>query len=110
MMIKILITVFSAIALFRVGQRFKEKQISARELLLWGIFWASVVGIGWYPEIMNRAADMIGVGRGVDVAIYFALLLIFYILFRLLVRLEKMERNITKIVRRIALDRKKDNN
>jgi hypothetical protein len=43
------------------------------------------------------------VGRGVDLVIYISVLILFYLIFRTLVRLDKIEKDITKIVREVAL-------
>ncbi len=62
-----------------------------------------VGGVGVYPQVASWLAIALGVGRGADAIVYVALLALFYILFRIFTRIERIERNITSMVREIAL-------
>jgi len=59
------------------------------------------------PDTASYFAKLLGIGRGVDLAIYLALIVLFYLQFRLMVRLEKNNREITKLTREKALEDKK---
>jgi len=48
-------------------------------------------------------AILLGVGRGVDTAMYLSLLLIFYLQFRSFAKIEDMDRQLTRVVRANAL-------
>ncbi len=48
-------------------------------------------------------AHLLGIGRGADMVMYLGLILIFYLLFKVYVRLEQMDREITQIVRAVTL-------
>jgi len=62
------------------------------------------------PQATSWLAELVGVGRGVDVAIYLSVVILFYLTFRLFVRLEKIEHNITLLVREMELkDRRPEN-
>ncbi|MFH1712743.1 MAG: DUF2304 domain-containing protein, partial [Candidatus Jacksonbacteria bacterium] len=50
------------------------------------------------------AANWAGIGRGVDLIIYLSLIFLFSALFFILVRLERLERDVTKIVRKRTLE------
>ena len=84
--------------------RCAKKQISIWLFLLWTALWAGVVVVALYPILINRLADWVGVGRGVDLMIYLALGIIVYILFRQQVRLGKQEKDLAKIVQVKAID------
>jgi hypothetical protein len=73
-------------------------------MFFWIIFWMVVGVIVLYPGITSFFAQMVGVGRGADLVIYLSIILIFYIIFQLTVKIEKIERNITKIVRTVAIN------
>ncbi len=102
MLIQIILSLFVLFALFNVWQRFRNKEISAVALFFWVIFWAVVVLVVWRPGLSTELANFLGVGRGADLLFYLSIALLFYLIFRLTVKMEKMERNITKIVREIA--------
>ncbi|MFA5134756.1 MAG: DUF2304 family protein [Patescibacteria group bacterium] len=103
MAIKILIILFTVFALSRVFLRFREKHVTLIEFLLWSVLWIGIAVAAVLPQTTTIIADMLGVGRGVDAVIYLALLVLFYGMFRLYVKMEHIEREITQIVRRVAL-------
>ncbi len=92
----------------RVGVRFRKKDITLKEALFWSLLWLGVALVVLYPKLTDRLASAIGLqsAKGIDLVVYLAVALVFYLVFRLFVRLEKMERIITKVVRAAAL---KDN-
>ena len=81
-----------------------KKQISLWLFLLWTALWVGVVLIAVYPVIINRLADLVGIGRGVDLIIYLALGVVAYILFKQQVRLGKQEKDLAKMVQTKAVD------
>jgi hypothetical protein len=62
-----------------------------------------------FPEITNIAANKVGVGRGADLITALAIIAILYAIFKLFIRLEKIERDITELVRKLASRKEKDN-
>jgi len=104
MLIQILITIFIVFALAFLLKRFRKAEIKMAEFLGWGIFWV-VAGIAvWVPNFLTLLANILGIGRGADLVLYVSVVVVFYLIFRIYVRIEKMERNITKVVRDKAID------
>ena len=73
---------------------------------MWTLFWLGAGTVVVRPDLLSRLADFVGVGRGVDLAIYVIILVMMYVIFRMWVRLYVMESHITTLVRHIALDDK----
>jgi len=65
---------------------------------LWLIFWLFVAAINVFPIIVNRLADWLGVGRGVDLLIYLSIIAIFYFISQLWLKTKKIENKLSKIV------------
>ncbi len=86
--------------------RFRNKELTRVQFLFWLLVWILAGLLVIDPGIPQGIADRIGVGRGVDLVMYGALLFLFYCTFRLFLHLERIERDITKIVRHIALSEK----
>lgn len=90
-----------------------KKRIGANEFVFWLIFWILaalfIIAIRWIDKLVAGIGFS---GTGIEVLIYVAVVVLFYLNFRLRLKLEKTEKNVTKIVRKIALDEedKKDNN
>jgi hypothetical protein len=110
MTIKILISFFVLFALSRAVLRYRDKSFGLFALLFWVFLWSGVLFFVWYPRASDLIASAVGVGRGVDVLIYFSVVALFYGIFRMYVKLEFIEHEITSLVRRLALEDKKRSN
>lgn len=106
MIIKIILLAFIGFAGFKLVKRHREGAISTRWFLLWLVFWIGAAVVITLPQISQRLAELVGLGRGVDLALSVAVLVLYYIVFRLMVRIERMERNISKIVEELAIREK----
>jgi hypothetical protein len=105
--IQVMALVFVTFAASRAVLRAKDKKITFFELFFWLGIWGGLIFVVFFPNIVSRVADVVGIKRGIDVIIYTSVGLIFYLIFRLYVKLEDMEREITKVVREVALNKKK---
>lgn len=109
MLIQILIILFSFFAISRLIKKFRGKDISGKEFYLWLLFWFLVIGATiWFRET-DIIASFFGVEKGADLAVYISVITLFYLMFKLIVKIDKMDREITKLVRELAL-RKDDKN
>ena len=103
--LQIVIVVFVLFAFSRVILRLRGKQISIAEFLFWTAIWSGVLVVLLVPGVMTMIASRAGVSRGVDIAIYTGVTLLFYLVFRLYVKLDAVDQNVTKLVRIMALER-----
>jgi small membrane protein len=101
--IQILLVGFAAYALLRALQRFRKGGSSVWQFVIWAAVWLTLAVVALLPNSTARIASLLGVGRGVDLAIYVSLALLFYIAFRQLGKVEDLERQITRLVRAHAL-------
>ena len=104
--ILVLVAVLLMVAKLLISSR--RKEISSRRLGLWIFFLIIIVVLVFYPGLSDRAALFLGIDRGTDAAFFAAILLIFYLLFKIFMRLEQMESGITKVVRELALRESED--
>lgn len=102
-LIQILILIFSIFAFSRVFINIKNKTIGALEAIFWLVFWAAVIFATVFPETITRFANLFGVRRGIDLAVYGSIIILGYMIFRLYAMLENTEKRITKIIRTIAI-------
>ena len=102
---QLLFSIFIIFAISRAILRFKEGKISLLALLGWVFLWLWVVIIIWIPGVTTHIARILGIGRGADLIIYGSIVTIFYLIFRIYVKIEDVERQITQIARNIALQK-----
>ncbi|MFZ2189770.1 MAG: DUF2304 family protein [Candidatus Magasanikiibacteriota bacterium] len=101
---QILFTLFVLFAIVSVAKRKQEGLLGPKGLIFWLLFWVlAIVAVLW-PNSTTIVANYLGIGRGTDFVIYVALVIIFYLLFKLHIKLESVGRDITKVVRKEAVE------
>lgn len=87
----------------------QKKQIGGGEFLFWLSFWivaaAAIAGIKWIDKLLAQLGFS---GSGIEVLFYLAVIILFYLIFKIRLRQEKQEKEITKITRKIALNKEKN--
>ncbi|MBU1018874.1 MAG: DUF2304 family protein [Patescibacteria group bacterium] len=104
MYLQVVIAVFVLFALSRIYLRFKEGELSVSGFIFWLIVWLLIGVVGFWPGTTQNVADFLGIERGIDSVVYFSIVVIFYLIYKIFVRIEHLERDITKVVRDNALD------
>jgi hypothetical protein len=109
--IGIIISVFAVFALSRVILRSKDNSISTMESLFWVIIWIAVVILTTFPQITDKLSEIAGIGRGVDTAFFIAIILLLYIVFRLYIKIDNLDKDITNLNTKLSkkLHSKKNN-
>lgn len=93
---------FSFFALFAIVSVYSKKRsglLSIGATVFWIFFWLLTVVFVWWPDSTTILANKFGIGRGTDLVLYISLVVIFFLLFRLSVRLELINRDLTKVTR-----------
>ncbi|MCK5320750.1 DUF2304 domain-containing protein [Candidatus Parcubacteria bacterium] len=93
-----------AFFLARIFRQRKNNQVSRTEFLFWLVFWfLAAMIIVFIKKIDILVAGLGFSAAGIDVILYLTVAALFYMIFRLRIKLEKIDREITKIVREIAI-------
>jgi hypothetical protein len=101
--IQIVLICFAVFAMSRIVIRYRRGGMRMLHLELWLLFWVCVVVVAVHPDTTGLFARWLGVGRGVDIAMYLSILMIFYLLFRSFAKIEDLDRQLTRVVRADAL-------
>jgi len=107
--LQILIILFSIFALSRALLRFKDNEIRFTEFILWSLVWVPLIVITFVPEIISPITGALGIGREVDFLIYGGVTFLFYLVFKLFVKIENLQQDITTLTRKIAIKNEKSN-
>ncbi len=100
---QIVLTLFLIFALSRVILRYQSKEVSFRGLIFWTCVFGLAIIAELFPNITTEIAKMLGITRGVDAVVYTSIALLFYLVFRLYVYLEDIRKEITALIRMIAI-------
>jgi hypothetical protein len=89
----------------------RQRKLDWFEFSFWLIFWLlSAVAVLMLGEIDRIVAQLGFSGSGIEVLLYVGFVVCLYFIFRLRLRLEKMERQLTKLVGLVARQNPKQPN
>ena len=103
MILKVLVIIFALWVFLRLIANYQEKKIDTFNFVVWMLVWIVVVVVVNYPVWTDKVAHLLGVRRGTDIAFFVAFLLLFYLTFRLYVKINAVESDLTEVVKHIAL-------
>ena len=104
---QVLLSIIILFVLWRSYVAYKRKNLSDSFFVVWAIFWSGVLVLIFQQDLVSQVAYMLGISRGVDLVIYISLIIIFFIFYRVLVLLNEVDQKVTKIVRKLAIDKQR---
>ncbi len=67
------------------------------------VLWLAAAGAIAYPHVLVRVAHALGIGRGADLVLYLSILFTFAAFFVTYLRFRRVDEQLTKIVRHLAI-------
>ena len=101
-LLQIIIIIFAVFALSRSLLRIRDKEISRFQFLFWVLVWLTLILVTLIPDTARILSKPLGIDRAVDFMVYFSIILLFYLIFRIYVKVEKISQDLTKLVRQMA--------
>lgn len=101
--IQIVVILFVMFAWSRAFLRLRDNHISLGEFSLWSMIWISVLIVTLFPNLTSILSEIVGIGRGMDLAVYGGIIMLFYLMFRLYVKIDAQSKEITRLVREVAI-------
>lgn len=103
MIIQIIGTGIILVILGQLVVKVIKDKASLIKIAFWLIFWLIALFVIWLPtDIIDKFGDLVGVGRGIDVLVYLSIIFLFYNNLRLRSKIDKIQKDVTKIVRNIS--------
>ena len=100
---QIIFAIFTLYAMINVWQKSKQGFLGKKGKIFWIAFWFLALLIVIWPDSVQKIADYLGIGRGSDLVIYSSIVIIFFVLFKLNIKIEGLKKDFTKIVRSDSL-------
>lgn len=97
----VIAVVLVSVALMRGGSN--ARHLAIRRIMLLVFAFAAILSI-FFPELLSRLANMLGVGRGTDLVLYATIVSFFVFMATTYQRFRHAETSLTKLSRRIAID------
>lgn len=104
MVIQVLLIAMLAGAFVLTWRRSKQGALSRLGAFAWSALWFAAIVVVLRPEVATFFASLLGVGRGADAVIYVSIIALFYLVFRIFLRLDKLDRDLTSLVRKVSLE------
>ena len=101
---QLLTPLFAIVMLLKGVSRLKRGEMSIRKFTLWILVWGGISVLAVYPQFVKFAADLTGLESGINALIFFGFIFLFYLTFKLFIIVEHLEREITNIVRKKAIE------
>jgi len=106
--VQIFLIILIVLVIYQIFRKYRAKHFSFLNFLSWLIFWLIILAVIIWPDTSSFLARVFGVGRGADLMIYLGLIVIFYFLFYFTIKIYKLEHDLTKVVRHLALKEKEE--
>lgn len=82
-----------------------EERQTFFKLFAYLVIWGSILTFGLFPHVSRSISLFLGFGENLNTLIFFGFVVVFVALFKLVNAVERLERNISEIVRREALEK-----
>lgn len=99
----------ASIGIVNLLRQLGQKKINVSNSIKWFLLWGVIIVVAIDPDSTTKVANFFGIGRGVDFMMYAAFIFIFFLIFKLLLRINQLDKNITKIVNHLAVKDSKNN-
>lgn len=103
MLIQFILCLILTFAFVVTWRRVRAKALRLLEGIGWSILWMGACIAVLRPETTTVLAHFVGVGRGVDLVLYAAIIMLLFLCFHLSIAHERLERSLTKLVRAEAI-------
>ncbi len=105
MLLQVIIALLLLLAWVNTAYKLRNKKINLGEFIFWSALWLGLLIFGLFPQIPGFLSNFLGIGRAVDMIIYASVFILFFLMFKLYVKLEEQKRELTSLVRELAIKR-----
>lgn len=100
MIVQIIVSLFGLYNIFKSILKLKEGDTTVGLFIFWNCIWLGLVLLVWIPQTFDLLGMYLGLSsRGVDIVAYTAIVVLVYAVYRITLKLEHLEYEITQLVR-----------
>lgn len=104
---QIIALIIIAFFLVKLFNQKRQKKINGHDFIFWFLFWLSaafaIIFLHWIDALALRLGFS---ANGIELLLYIGVVALFYLIFSLRLKVEKLDRDLTKLTREIALKNK----
>lgn len=83
----------------------REQRQTVFKLLANTVVWLGILIFSLFPSSTHSISEILGFGESLNTFIFIGFVIVFMILFKIITMIERIEKNISEIVRKEALDK-----
>lgn len=102
--IRMLVFLASCLSIWFTLRKYKENALGFRSTLVWVILFFAIALSSIFPEVPDSVSPVLGMKNRMFFVLLVGILVLYALLFNVTSRLDKIERNIRKLVQDRALD------
>src|SRR5262245_59573949 len=100
---KLLAVILAVIVVSKSYLDFRSRVESLQLFLFWAFMWAVIVTTALFPGVVDVVIQHLGTGTGVGTFLGMAVVLLFFLVYRIYAKLERLEHILTKAIQETAL-------
>ncbi len=106
-LVNLVLVIVSALFLVNGAVKFfkREERQTFFKLFAYLAIWGSILTFGLFPHASRSISQRLGFGENLNTLIFLGFVVVFIALFKLVNAVERLERNISEIVRKEALEK-----
>jgi small membrane protein len=101
--IQVVLLVMILAGLVRVARKYRQGSLRPLNFAFWCVVWIAGAAVVIWPAATTELATAVGIGRGTDLILYLSVLALFFLVLQVYIRLEYIQRDVTRLARNIAL-------
>lgn len=104
--VQLIVSAFGFLMLYNLFLHWKKKDIGARGALVWVLMWGGLVWVTLFPRSIEPFIKQLFFVRIFDFVTVIALVVLTYVMFENHIRINKMQQQVEKLVRKLAVKKK----
>ncbi len=105
--VQLIVSAFGFLMLYNLFLQWKKKNIGSNGALVWLLMWGGLIWITLFPSSIEPLIKQLFFVRVFDFVAVGALVVLTYVMFENHIRINKMQQQLEKLVRSIAVKKKK---
>ena len=102
---KVFAVLLAGIAISKSYVDFRARAESLQMFVFWTLTWTVIVLVALFPAIVDILISSLGARQaGLGTFFGMAIVFLFFVVYRIYVKLERIEQNLTKTIQELALD------
>jgi len=108
MIVQIIISLFGLYNIYKSILKLKDGDTTVGLFILWNCIWLGLVVLVWVPQTFDLLGQYLGLSSsGIEIVAYTAIVILVYAVYRITLKLEHVEYEITRLVRAKVIEKVK---